>query len=134
MDYTIIDIISLAFIKIIHLIVFLFIVLAPTSNFGSVLLLHLVSVPVLISHWLTNDHRCILTLIEHEIKGENYDANNCFTCKIIDPIYDFKNNHNERRFVIYFIVIILWLITVMKIIKLKKNKEINSIVDLILKN
>jgi hypothetical protein len=85
-------------------------------------------------HWLLNNNACALTLIEQALRSKLYgipaNKDECFTCRLIEPVYDFKSNHEEFSQVLYVISIILWTISVYKIYKKYKNKEINTIYDL----
>ena len=129
----IIEEIKLKIIFICHLIIILFVVIVPFFNSNYLLFMHSIIVPFIIFHWVTNNNMCALTLIEKEIRkrlNKNSNSDNCFTCKIIEPVYDFKNNHIRRRKFIYTITIFLWIIGVLKLYMKYKNKQINKFYDL----
>ena len=50
-------------------------------------------------HWYFNDEKCILTLAEYKIKKrlfkKNIDYRECFTYKIIAPVYNFNRDHKK---------------------------------------
>lgn len=66
---------------------------------------------------MLNDNTCVLTTIEKKIR-ENMgqkDDGKCFTCKLIEPVYDFKDNNSEYSALIYGLTISLWLISCCKL-------------------
>lgn len=114
-------------IIILHTFFILFIVLAPVTNINYYLTLHSATIPFLILHWIFNNNICILTTIEKNLRkkiyGKNYKYQDCFTCKIIDPVFNFqKNNISSSKF-IYIITICLWCISISKLFyKYRINK------------
>lgn len=129
------DNIKLKLIVIIHIIFVIFVILTPFTNSNYLLLLHVILVPFIILHWSLNDNTCALTTLEKKLRERMNGIKNahkeCFSCKIIEPIYDFKNNYKERAMFIYIITIILWCISILKLYKKYKNKEITKFIDLI---
>jgi hypothetical protein len=127
------DNITLQLIVLIHTLFVLFVVVTPLSNSNYFLLLHLIIVPFVIIHWLLNNNMCALTLFEkalrEKISGVKTAKKECFTCKIIEPIYDFKNNYKERAALIYAGTSFLLLITIYKLVKKYKDGKIKSIYD-----
>lgn len=97
------------------------------TNNIMLLLMHVIIIPFIILHWILNNNECSLTTIEKLIKQKYYNDNNyvCFTCKLIEPVYDFKNNYYNFYALIYGITIILWLICIYKIYKQLKNIDNN---------
>ena len=128
------DNIKLKIIIIIHIIFVLFVVLTPFTNSNYLLCMHILIVPFIIIHWLLNDNTCALTTIEKKMREKIYGIKNahkeCFSCKIIEPIYDFKKNYKERANFIYFMTTLLWLTSVAKIYKKFKTKEVTRFIDL----
>lgn len=117
-----------------HLIVVCFVVGIPFFGSYYFLLMHAILVPFIMLHWLVNDNTCVLSLIELEIRkrmGEKIDKQDCFTCQLVNPIYDFTANFEEWSAMIYILTTILWLISVCKLYHGFKNGEIKSINDLI---
>jgi len=86
-------------------------------------------------HWLLNNNICALTLMEQKLRekinGRPVNKDECFTAKIIEPIYDFKNNYKERAKFIYGITTGLWVLSIYKLIKKYKNGTIKSFYDLL---
>lgn len=65
-------------------------------------------------HWIFNDNTCALTLLEKHLKKAVYgevDEDECITCQLINPVYDFKRNYDTFSIIIYTITISLWLIS-----------------------
>lgn len=121
------------FIWVVHIIIILFVVCVPFTNSNYFLLLHAIFVPFMMLHWVTNNNTCCLTVTEKFLRNvkTDKDAQECFTCKLIEPIYDFKKNHEAQSAIIYVITIILWIISVSKLGYKIKSGEINSLRTLI---
>ena len=120
-------------INIFHVIIILFVVLSPFLNINFLLLLHAVVVPFIMLHWMANDNNCILTLIEKkirmEISGTLPKNSDCFTCRLIEPIYDFKSKNQSSSKFIYIGTILLLLITLFKIGYKFKTGQIRYFTD-----
>jgi len=119
-----------------HMALVLFIVITPFCGSNYLLLMHSIVVPFIMMHWLLNDNTCALTLAEQKIReqisGKPCDKNECFTCKLIDPVYDFKQNNIDSSTTIYAMTTILWLISVGKLCFKWYNGEIQNMDDLFL--
>ena len=124
----------LKIISIIHISVLCFIIITPFINSNYLLLLHAMIVPFIIFHWVLNNNMCALTLVEKKLRekitGTKNAEKECFSCKIIEPIYDFKNNYKERATFIYIATITLWLVSVSKLAHKYKTGQITKFVDL----
>lgn len=129
------DNIKLKIVVIIHIIFVIFVIFTPFTNSNYFLCLHSIIVPFIILHWSLNDNTCALTTFEKKLREKINGVQNankeCFSCKIIEPIYDFKNNYKERAMFIYGVTIILWCISVSKLYRKYKNKEITKFMDII---
>ena len=128
------DNLKLKLVVLIHIIFVIFIIVTPFTNSTYFLLLHAIVTPFIMIHWSLNDNSCALTTFEKKLRtkinGIENATKQCFSCKIIEPIYDFKNNYKERATFIYICTTILWLISVLKLYRKYKNKEITKFVDL----
>ena len=124
----------LQLITLVHILFILFIVVVPFTNSNYLLMLHVIVVPFMIAHWIINDNTCVLTIIEKKMRKEMYgtepDPNDCFTCRLIEPIYDFNKNHNALSAIIYGITISLWALSVYKLYSRYRSGSITSFVDL----
>ena len=131
----IIDQIKLKVILICHILVICFVSIAPFTNSNFILLMHLIIVPFIIVHWLTNNNVCALTIMEKKIREKMYGVevskNDCFTCKIIEPVYDFKKNYKNQSKAIYGITTVLILISLIKLFNKYKCGEIRSFQDML---
>lgn len=125
----------LSIITLVHILYILFVVVVPFTNNTYLLFMHSIIVPFMIFHWVINNNMCALTLLEHhmrnQINGAPVDKSECFTAKLVEPIYDFKQNHEQFSTFIYAVTIGLWLISVGKLIKKYRDGEINSLHDLL---
>jgi len=121
-------------ITLLHILFILFVVIVPFTNSNYLLLLHTVTVPFMIFHWIINDNTCALTLAEHYVRQKIYGVKSkkeeTFMARLIEPIYDFKKNHKKFSDGIYVITIILWLISFSKLYFRYQNGEITSFTDL----
>jgi hypothetical protein len=91
-------------------------------------------IPFMLVHWITNDNTCFLTLVERGYQQKVYnkvDDLACFTCNLIEPVYDFKNNYDSVSDIIYMITFSLWFYTIYQLYTKYKNNEIKNYQDLI---
>lgn len=125
---------SLQMITFIHIMYILFIILAPFSNVTFALVLHAIIIPFMVFHWLTNNNMCALTLLEKHIrrqKDANSNNDDCFTCKLIEPIYDFTNNKGSMNLFIYLITFGLWGTTLFVLYSKYETGEIKTFYELL---
>jgi hypothetical protein len=125
--------ILLTLINIIHILYILFVVLVPFTNSNYFLLLHAIIIPFMMFHWIINNNMCFLTLVERYIRiknGLSVSNEECFTCRLIEPVYDFEKNNKSSSEFIYIVTISLWLMSVFKLYKKYRNGEVTSLTDL----
>lgn len=128
MNYLILKLITL-----VHTLLVIFICVAPFLNMNYLLLLHAIIVPFIIIHWLLNDNTCALTVAERNLKKLVYgtvDEDECFTCKLIEPVYDFKKNNVKSSKIIYIVTISLWLVSLSVLWYKYKTGSIGNCLDL----
>jgi hypothetical protein len=120
----------LILISVLHLIVILFVLIAPFSNSNYLLSLHAILIPFILLHWVLNNNTCSLTVAEKFIRqyayGETAKQDDCFTYKFISPIYDFNKNYESYSLFTYIITISLWLISVYNLSYKYNTGEINK--------
>ena len=123
-------------IAFVHILYILFIIIVPFTNSNFLLLIYVVFVPFMMLHWVLNDNTCVLTLIECNLRtqlyGEAPKKDECFTSRLIEPIYDFKSNYESMSTAIYVITIALWALAVYKLYSKYTCGEITSFDDLFL--
>lgn len=102
-------------IKLIHWLVFLFVILTPFFGNDYMLSMHLLIVPFIMLHWLTNQSVCALTEIEKLITGAAHDDDTFFG-KVVGPIYKFKTQKEENLFV-WTAMTTLWVLTFVRLQK-----------------
>ena len=111
--------ILLNIVTFLHVMFILFIVITPFVDSNYILLMHIMVIPFMMLHWLTNDNTCMLTIVEKNIRrelyGKKYNEDECFTCKLIEPVYNFTNKYETMSNIIYSITTILWIISIGKI-------------------
>lgn len=122
-----------------HVLFVIFVTTTPLTNSNYFLLLHAIVIPFLMVHWIFNDNTCVLTIIERKLRKEINKKNgvidesvedDCITCRLIEPIYDFKKNYKTFSSIIYFITISLWLTSVIKLVCKYKYGQILTWKDL----
>ena len=119
-------------IRMLHILLVSFIIVVPFTRSNYFLLFHAVVVPFIIMHWLLNNNMCALTLMEQVLRKSIYGeakSDECITCKLIEPVYDFKNNYKARTRFIYTAVILLWAIGLGRIYYKIRTGEINGLID-----
>ena len=126
----------LQFIILLHILFILFDVVAPFTNYTFLLLIHAVIVPFMMLHWVTNNNICALTVMEQHIRGQLYGEENatkddCFTCKLIEPVYDFTNDKGSLTLYIYLVTLALWFVTLYKLYWKYVNGNFTSLFDFI---
>lgn len=121
-------------IQLLHFIFVLFVLLVPLTNSNYLLFLHSIFIPFLILHWICNDNTCVLTIIERKLRKdiykEDYVEEDCLTCQLIEPVYDFKKNYQGFTNIIYAITISLWVISAIKLYSKYKAGDISKFKDL----
>lgn len=123
----------LKFITLLHTLFIICVVVTPFLNSTYFLLLHAIFVPFMVFHWICNNNTCVLTIVEKNLRkkmGKEYDEDDCFTCRLIEPVYDFKKNNIPYSKVIYTTTILLWFITFGKLIYKYKSGQITGFQDL----
>lgn len=128
--------ILLILVKIIHILYILFVIVVPFTNSNYLLTLYCIIIPFMVLHWILNNNICALTLVEKylrkKINGNNPNNDiDCFTCKLIEPVYDFTNNYKAFSIIIYIITFILWFIAASKLFYRWRSGQIKNIWDLI---
>lgn len=117
-----------------HILLVLFIVVVPFTNSTYFLTIHAIITPFIMMHWVLNNNTCALTLIEQKLReqatGIKADPNDCFTCRLINPVYDFANNYQEYSIFIYSVTTILFAISAYKLYRKYSIGEIKSFNDL----
>lgn len=124
--------ILLTVITFLHILFVGFVVITPFIGSNYLLFIHSIIIPFLIFHWVCNDNMCALTLIEKKLRKEIYgtEDDNCITCQLIEPVYDFRKNYDQFTVLIYTVTIILWLISLGHLFYRYKNGKIDSWKDL----
>jgi hypothetical protein len=125
--------ILLKLITLLHTLLIIFLAVTPLQNSNYFLMLHFITVPFLFMHWICNDNTCVLTIVEKKLRKEVLDDDdkaNCFTCRLIEPVYDFAKTRKNFRKIMYPSLIILWLLTILKFYNKYKTGEIKTIMDL----
>jgi hypothetical protein len=100
-------------IRIIHGSLIIFLLGTPFFGDASMLSLHVLIVPFILLHWLTNQTVCALTEIEKFLSGKQKDDETFFG-KVVGPVYKFKTKGEENLFV-WTLLVTLWVVTIFKL-------------------
>ena len=76
-------------VRFIHIILIMFMVLAPFSNNFQIFLLHVMSSVTIFTHWYFNNDACFLTQVEAYLLKKSPE--NTFISSIVSPVYMIKN-------------------------------------------
>lgn len=107
-------------IYIFHCMVILFVVFTPLlTEVPALLILHSMFCFTLMVHWAANSNACSLTVIESQLRGIN--TSEAFTHQFIKGIYEISEC--EWNNLIWFITIVVFIISVYKLIHTEKFKE-----------
>ena len=121
-------------ITLIHIVVVLFLIVTPFTSLTGLHFLHVIIIPFILLHWYLNDNTCALTIAEQFIREKTYgkEANKeeCFTYKLIAPIYDFNKNYDEYSKFTYFSMIALWSLSVKNLVQDYSLGKIQTLKDL----
>lgn len=90
-------------ILLFHVIIILFVLIAPFSNIMGLLVLHFVFCFSLLVHWVCNNNICSLSYMEAKLRGLDYTES--LTHKFIGPMYDISNTTWST--ICYFLTIFL---------------------------
>lgn len=99
-------------IYVFHIIIILFVILAPISNIPAILILHVVFCISLIVHWVGNNNACSLTYFESYLRGLD-NTSESFSYKFIAPIYDISKTEWSK--ICYIVTITALLISIYKL-------------------
>jgi hypothetical protein len=120
-----------------HFIVVCLVVGVPFFGNYYLVMMHSIMVPFMMAHWYFNDNTCVLSLMELQLRknlGEvEIEQKDCFTCQLINPIYDFKANYSDWTVTIYTITTFLWMVSIYRLYCGYKIGDLRSFQDLLLK-
>jgi len=120
-------------INLFHLILLLCVIIVPFLNSPYFLVMHSIFIPFLILHWVTNNNTCVLTTTEKYFRGVKKveEEKDCFTCRLINPMFDFTKDYDKFSQMTYILTIGLWLISVSKLIYMTQTGKIKTLNDFI---
>ncbi len=116
----------LGLINLIHFLVILFVIIVPFTNSTYLLLLHSIIVPFIMLHWLLNNDTCAITEAERFVRiqmngGNPVNYNDCFSYKLVGPVYNFVAENPDYSKMTWGITTILWLISLYKLNNRREN-------------
>ena len=121
-------------ISVLHVLVILFVLLVPFSDNDALMFLHILVVPFIIIHWLTNNNKCCLSTAEKHIRkiahGTKSNTKDTFIYQFIAPIYDFNKNYESYSAFIYIVTVLLWSISMINLGRNINSGKVKSYNDL----
>lgn len=100
-------------IKALHFLLVVFIIGTPFFGDAYLQTMHLLVVPFIMMHWLTNQSVCALTEMEKLVTGKECDDETFFG-KLVGPVYKFHTKRDENFF-LWVVLIALWLVTLYRL-------------------
>jgi hypothetical protein len=73
-------------VRIIHIVFVIFMILSPFSKSKDIVLIHVILVPFLFFHWVTNNDTCALTELEKFVCKKKVNKET-FIGSILSPVY-----------------------------------------------
>jgi hypothetical protein len=122
-------------ILILHFVLLAFIVGTPFAGSNYLLLLHAIIVPFIVSHWVTDNDDCALTIMEQKIRqgvsgGEEVNKKDCLMYGVVGPVYNLRNTFTDQSAILYMIATTLWILGLFKLIGRYQSGQIRSYMDL----
>lgn len=118
-------------VRTIHILIIVAVVIGPFVTTNITLCLYAVIIPFIMLHWYTNNNVCALTTLEKHLRKKPQTASTvapsetdaaqtsvseCFTCDLIEPVYDVhKNMPSFSSKGIYIGTLLLWVIALVRI-------------------
>ena len=99
-------------VRAIHVAFIAWMIYAPFSGIDEFLVMHAITVPFLIAHWLTSADGCFLTLLEKRVRGLDSDDKS-FIYKIVRPLYVIDDA--SLRTLVILATLALWSVTLSKL-------------------
>lgn len=122
-------------IRFVHLLILGFITIVPFTNIVPFFIIYLLGVPFMMFHWAFNNDTCSLTILEEQIRKKingEFKEEECFTCRIIKPFYNYNNDSNKSVFsgLIWLLTLILFLVVLFKMYKFISIGKIRTFNDI----
>ena len=124
----------LKLLQSLHILLILFVLIAPFCNSKFILLLHVIIVWSILFHWINEQYICSLTKLEITIKtkmNKKLKYDDCFTCQFFTPIYKRYNLRKYHRTIITYITLFMVSISSYKYYQKFESKKINNIATLL---
>lgn len=105
-------------LKLIHLFVLLFVIFGWILPSYSLLLIHLVFIPVMIGQWQLNQGTCILTNIENYLRGNQQVKNQQqgqFIKGILGKVFNPLPTDATIKKIVYVVIAISWLVSAFRV-------------------
>lgn len=120
-------------ITVFHILFMAFLFGIPFTDSNYFLLVHAIIIPFIMIHWVCNDKTCVLCIMEQKFRSkvlDDDDPQNCVTCKVIHPIYEFKRKYQKHSTVIYAMTILLWVCSMAHLGLKYRDGEIDGFLSL----
>lgn len=105
--------VAVALIQALHVLLILFMVIAPFTNSPPLLVLHFIASIFLWIHWASGIDACFLTLVERKLRGVEDDKS--FFYNLVSPVYKLSIDDKTMRQLVMVSSVGLWLVTANKL-------------------
>lgn len=102
-------------IRIIHLMIIAFILVAPFSNLAPLIILNITGCLSLLVHWHANNDICCLSLLEAKLRGIDYTQG--FLHQFVSPVYKITDAQISK--IAFYVVIISMLLSIYNLLNTK---------------
>ena len=106
-------------ISVFHLMIIIFVLLAPFTETPYIHILHVTLCITLFVHWAFNNDTCALSVIESKLRGLDYTDS--YSHKFISPLYNISES--EWSNFVWIITVIAMSISLYKLYHSKKIKQ-----------
>lgn len=113
-------------ISLFHILIILFVILAPFSGSIYLLIIHIFFCISLFVHWYANNNSCSLSIIESRLRG--LDHTESISHRIIAPIYDISKS--DMNTLVWITTFVLFGISIYNCVVLLNSTDLRNLVIL----
>ena len=108
-------------VRLLHGLLVLFMIVAPFTNNCEWVFIHSIGVPFLYIHWVLNNDTCALTEVEKILTGKKSNTDT-FIGSVVSPVYKLDSGE------IKMITLLLWSISLSKVIQCPRDEIIRMLI------
>ena len=105
------------FVLFLHIIFIILAIVIPFTNSNYFLMIYSITVPFIFVHWICQDNTCMITVVEKYLRKQYLGETDedCISCKLIEPVYDFPKIWSNYRTLIYVVTCGLLTVAISKL-------------------